>query len=86
MRAYTGSAAYLSMSPRTKKWPAQKETSIEAIATKSDVKPIKSFIGKDFPKSFSANRNVRMARNIIKEVIEKLRAISDAKENTWKAN
>ena len=86
MRAYTRNAAYLNVSSRMKKWPGQKETSNETIDTKSDVKPIKSFTSKDFPKSFSVNRDVRMARNIIKEVTEKLRAISDAKENTWKAN
>ena len=82
---YTGYAAYLSLSSSTKKWPAQNAQTMEAMDTKSDVKPIKSFLGRSLPKSFSWYRDVRMERNMTNEVIEKQSAASDEAANTSKA-
>nr|POE69635.1 hypothetical protein CFP56_14440 [Quercus suber] len=45
--------------------------------TKREVKPISSFVGKSLRKSFCSYREVRMERNVNKEVMEKHRATSE---------
>ena len=50
---------------------------MEAMETKSDVNPNSIFLGSALPKSFSWWRDVRMARNMIRAVTEKQRAIND---------
>lgn len=83
--AYTGNAAYRSSSLSTKKWPAQNDINMDAMDTKSDVSPTKSFLGRSLPKSFSWYRDVSMARNITTAVTEKHRAINDETANTLNA-
>ena len=73
-----GNAANFNLSLSSKKCPAQKETSIAAIDVNSDVKPRISFLGNFIAKSFSSNREVRIARKKTKAVIEKQRATRDA--------
>ena len=51
--------------------------SMEAMDTNSEVEPSKSLLGKLVPKSFSWYLNVRMARNMTKEVTEKQSATRD---------
>ena len=71
-----GKAANLSLSSSTKKWAEQNEMSMEAMDT-NEVKPNKSLLGKLVPKSFSWYLDVRMARNMTKEVTEKQSATRD---------
>ena len=83
--AYTGNAAYFSLSFSTKKCPAQKAINMEAIETSNDVKPSKSFLGRSLPKSFSWYRDVKMERNMTKAVTEKQSATSDDMAKTSNA-
>lgn len=65
------------------KCPAQKEVIMEAMDTKSDDKPIKSFLGRSLPKTFSWCRDVSMARNyMFRELTEMHRAINDETANS----
>ena len=50
---------------------------MEAMDTNSEVKPNRSLLGKLVPKSFSWYLDVRMARNMTKEVTEKQSATRD---------
>ena len=83
--AYTGSALFFNLSLSTKKCPAQKEINIDAMDTKSEVNPSRSFLGKSLRKSFSWYREVRMARNKNKAVTEKHRATSEVTAKTSNA-
>ena len=74
---YIGSAYILSSFWSTKKWAEQKETKTANMDTKRVVNPTKSFPGRYLAKSFSLFLDVRMARNMIVEVIEEQRATSD---------
>ena len=61
------------------------ETSMAPMEMKSDVKPTRSFRGRSLAKSLSWNLDVRMAKNMVNEVIEKHSAINDEIANTSKA-
>lgn len=74
---------YLSLS--TKKCAAQKETSIEPMDTKRELKPKRSFKGKLLRKSWACFRDVSMARNMMSAVTEKQRPMSEAMANASKA-
>lgn len=76
---------FLSLSLSTKKCAAQKETSIEAMDMKSELKPRRSFSGKLLRKSLTFFREVSMARNIINAVMEKQSAASDVMANNSNA-
>ncbi|CAL1354149.1 unnamed protein product [Linum trigynum] len=83
--AYTGYENILRLSFRTKKWAAQKETSMEAMERKSDVKPQISFRGSDLAKSLWSKREVRMVRKVTSDVTDKQRATNDVMAKTLKA-
>ena len=82
---YTGNALKFNLSLRIKKCPEQKDTNIEAMATNSDVRPTKSFLGKLLPKSRSWYLDVSIDKNMTRAVTEKQRAMSDAMANTLNA-
>ena len=74
---YIGSAYILRSFWSTKKWAEQKETKMANMDRKRVVNPTKSFAGRSLAKSFSCCLDVRMARNMIVEVIEEQSATSD---------
>ncbi|KAM4087420.1 hypothetical protein ACJW30_10G176700 [Castanea mollissima] len=80
--AYTGNALSFSLFLSIKKCPAQKETNIDVIDMKSEVKPSKSFFGKSLRKSLCSYREVRMERNENKAVMEKHKATREEMAKT----
>ena len=69
-----------------KKWPAQKETNPAAMEISRNDKPHRSLVCKVILNSFSWYLDVRIARNITKEVTEKQRETNDEIANTWNAS
>lgn len=80
-----GSAMNFILSLRKKKWPAQKETSMDPMEMKREVSPINDFPGRLLLDSNSGDPVMRMVRNMTRETREKHNAANAEMMNVLKA-